>query len=714
VSEVVGEATVKLRTDTSQAESDASSAGKKSGGAYSSGFKGAIKGIGAAIAVTFAASKAVDFLKDSVTAARESAKVNNTTIATLRATKGASGETAKSIADLAGKMSMKTGVDDEVIQSGENVLLTFKAIRNEAGRGNDAFNRATQAAVDLSAAGFGSVQSASVMMGKALNDPIKGMTALQRVGVTLTEGQKKQVKSLQESGDILGAQKIILKAVEGQVGGVAAATATAGDKAKIVWGNIQEQIGGALLPVLDDLASFFVDTLAPALGPVLDSFSGFGDTLGNIDFGPILKRLQPLLETIKGFATDVGDAARIAGPALLSIWAGIQPLVGPALSLAVDALGKAFGLLGPAIVVVATALASTVSFIQQNSLLFEALALVIGALLLPMLVSMAVQVALTAALYVASWVFMAVQSMINAVKMAAAWLIALGPVGLVIAIIIGLIAVFVLLWKKSDAFRGFFVGLWGKITAAAKGAWDWIKKNWPMLLAVLLGPIAIATVLIIKNWDKIKKGFSAAWSFIKSTAGKIVGYITAPVQSAVTAVGRAWDHIKTLTSNLITSIAHFFSGLPAKIGSGLSSLAGVFTRAFDSLRRAGETAVTNVISKFSGLGSRIVSAIGGIAPHINWPDPPGWLKKVVPGMATGGIVTGPTLAVVGERGPELVIPAGQNARWAPGLEAAFTKVAEARGLGSGKGATIHVHMPTGDPQAAALAVMNRLATAGSG
>jgi hypothetical protein len=48
-------------------------------------------------------------------------------------------------------------------------------------------------------------------LGKALNDPIKGVTALQRVGVSFTKGQKDQIKSLEESGHHMQAQKVILR-----------------------------------------------------------------------------------------------------------------------------------------------------------------------------------------------------------------------------------------------------------------------------------------------------------------------------------------------------------------------------------------------------------------------------------------------------------------------------------------------------------------------
>jgi phage-related protein len=125
--------------------------------------------------------------------------------------------------------------------------------------------------VDLSAAGFGSVDSAAKMLGKALNDPVKGMTALGRAGVTFTKGQQKQIKALVKSGDLLGAQKIILGEVRSQVGGAAAASATAGEKMRVAWDNAKEGLGTALLPAIDALQNAITTKIIPAIV----SFIGF-------------------------------------------------------------------------------------------------------------------------------------------------------------------------------------------------------------------------------------------------------------------------------------------------------------------------------------------------------------------------------------------------------------------------------------------------------
>ncbi len=161
-----------------------------------------------------AAKSGIDELKESATASSNVESV-------IRATGESAHVTAAQVDELAESQLKLTGVDDEVIKQGAAKLLTFRNVKDEVGRGNDIFSRATKESLDLAQVGFGTVETASLMLGKALNDPLKGMTALGRAGVTFSTEQKEAIKALTDSGDLLGAQKIILEEVEHQVGGAA-------------------------------------------------------------------------------------------------------------------------------------------------------------------------------------------------------------------------------------------------------------------------------------------------------------------------------------------------------------------------------------------------------------------------------------------------------------------------------------------------------------
>ncbi len=202
---------------------------------------------------------------------QEQVKVVAQTNAVLKSTRGIANVTAAGVGKLAGRIARLSGIDDELIAKGENLILTFKNIRNEAGKGNRIFDRATKSAVNLSVAGFGAIESTAKFLGKALNDPVRGLTALTRAGVTFTQKQKDTIKGLVDSNRLLAAQKIVLREIESQVGGSAKALgetlpgqlARARESIKNVLGGLVESVTPALTATLGGL-NRFIDRLAAA------------------------------------------------------------------------------------------------------------------------------------------------------------------------------------------------------------------------------------------------------------------------------------------------------------------------------------------------------------------------------------------------------------------------------------------------------------------
>lgn len=257
-----------------------------------------LTGVFAGLAVV---SKVGSFLKDANAEARESQKVGAQTAAVLRSTGHAANVTSGQIGRLATAISNKTGIDDEQIQAGENMLATFTNIRNRVGKNNDIFNKATQAATDLGVALKMDTAKAALQVGKALNDPEKGLTRLQRVGVTFTEQQKKQVAQMVKVGDTAGAQRLILRELSKEFGGSAAAQATAGDKLKTTWANFKEQIGTQLLPTIDKIAGGIATKAIPALSNFATGIGGVISILAKGDFAGAAKTF--------GFEEDSGQVA---------------------------------------------------------------------------------------------------------------------------------------------------------------------------------------------------------------------------------------------------------------------------------------------------------------------------------------------------------------------------------------------------------------------
>lgn len=183
--------------------------------------------------------------------------------ARLKSTQGAAGMTEEALLNLASGLQSVTTYGDEAIINGEAMLLTFTKI------GQDVFPQATEIMLDMSTAMNQGIKESAVQLGKALNDPIKGVTALSRVGVQFTEEQRAQIEAMVEMGDVAGAQKLILAELQTQFGGAARAAAEGTGKIKQLkntFGDMVEQIGGAVVPVLIDLS----ETLMPIVEGVIN------------------------------------------------------------------------------------------------------------------------------------------------------------------------------------------------------------------------------------------------------------------------------------------------------------------------------------------------------------------------------------------------------------------------------------------------------------
>jgi len=191
------------------------------------------------------------------------------TAAVLTSTGNAAGQSVKGIQDRAAALESLSGVDETIIINGQNVLATFTKVQDQAGAGNDIFTQATKAALDMSVALGTDLQGANVQLGKALNDPIKGITALSRAGVSFTQAQKDQIKTLVQHGDTLGAQKIILAELSKEFGGAAKAAGEgfsgSMERAKDAVSDAFREVGTALLPALTDLANWFATEGMPKI-----------------------------------------------------------------------------------------------------------------------------------------------------------------------------------------------------------------------------------------------------------------------------------------------------------------------------------------------------------------------------------------------------------------------------------------------------------------
>lgn len=292
---------------------DVSNFNKELGGVQGKlkGFQNSLKQAGQVATVALGGLAAAGFT--AVRAAEEVA-VANARLDNILTSMGYADAT-KRVTDYAQALEVSTAVDAEVIKLTQAKLATFKNLTATVGTAEGAFDRATKAALDMAAAGFGTAEGNAVQLGKALEDPIKGITALAKSGITFTKDQKNLIKAMIETSDasaavavgifdteaaynsfvkeavkanmsaediaktltqdltpaekqlfdelrttsdMLGAQEMVLEAIEMQVGGTAAATATSSAKMALALGNVKEAIGAGLLPVFTQLSDKIV------------------------------------------------------------------------------------------------------------------------------------------------------------------------------------------------------------------------------------------------------------------------------------------------------------------------------------------------------------------------------------------------------------------------------------------------------------------------
>jgi hypothetical protein len=333
-----------------------------------------VGGMGLAIGAGVAAGAAALFKlgADAWAAAEESAKIGRETERVIRTTGAAAWTGADAVGALAGAISDKTGADDEAVQSGANLLLTFTNVKNAVGDGNDVFDQATGLALDMATALGTDISGASIQLGKALNDPIKGITALSKAGVSFTAEQKQQIRTMVESGDVLGAQKVVLAELAKEFGGAAEAAGTPVDKLKVAIGNVQEELGAKLIPAVSTAATFLLDRLGPAFEGATAFVSEHGEAIKVLAIGgfvalagayvPVLAAQAALVAAnVAGFFTSMAGSVVYAAQAYLTV-AASQGV------LAASSQALAYALASPAAALIAiTAAVYAVSAIMDQS-----------------------------------------------------------------------------------------------------------------------------------------------------------------------------------------------------------------------------------------------------------------------------------------------------------------------------------------------------------
>ena len=310
----------------------------------------------------------------SVNAAQQSADAFAQVEAALKSMGGASGRSAEQLQASAKALQNMAAIDDdEILRNVTANLLTFGKVSGPA------FDRAQVAIVDLATRMKMELQPATLLVGKALNDPIKGLTAMGRAGIQFSADQKTMIKSMVDAGNVAGAQSIILGELERQFGGSAKAAADVNPYAKlrIALGELSETVGAKLIPIVRPMVESLTRLLMSfdKLSPAAQQFAVVGAIVAAA-IGPLLMVVGSLLGAVSTIAAFMAGPAAAAFGAfllpLLPIIAGVAALVAICLIFRKQA-GEAFsrfasvieGAIGPSVIELFSAMGEAVQALGQ-------------------------------------------------------------------------------------------------------------------------------------------------------------------------------------------------------------------------------------------------------------------------------------------------------------------------------------------------------------
>lgn len=273
---------------------------------------------GVALAAAGAGTALAAMAVQGIAGARESAQIHRVLESQIRGMGAAAKVAFGGATTFAEDYGKAIGKDDDDILKVINKLSTFPAAFGKGTLGAEGMRRATKAAFDLEAAGVGSAESNIIGLGKAMDNPIKGLTALSKSGVSFTEEQKKQITSYTKAGKLAEAQKVLLKGIESNAKGAATAQADGLTRAKVALEGFAESVASKALPYLDRFGAWFTDVGIPKL----EQFGAWIST-------NVAPKIGPAFETAKtaasGFVSFLSNpAVQAFGATILTVVAGIK------------------------------------------------------------------------------------------------------------------------------------------------------------------------------------------------------------------------------------------------------------------------------------------------------------------------------------------------------------------------------------------------------
>lgn len=310
------------------------------------------------------------------------------------------------------------------------------------------------------------------------------------------------------------------------------------------------------------------DALGAGLRDGSISMDDFAKSLVNLNQSGV-DGLPNLADQAKNATSGIGTSMAVMKTAITRGLADIMTSIGTTnISDSLVKIGKGFE-------TVLKGVGAGIEFVARNKDIFAPIAVGIGAIVTAMTIWSAVTKTMAIA-----------QAILNAVMAA-------NPIGLIILAIVGLVAALTYFFTQTELGKQIFQAFGdviGSVWDAIKVGFNWVVQNWPLLLAIITGPIGLAVLAIIKNWDTIKQFAGQAVQFIKD----------------------AFSGAKNFIVNAFSAAVNFVSGLPGRILGALGNMGSL-------LYNSGKDLIQGLLN---GAGS-LLSKIG----QFFLDKVPGWIKE---------------------------------------------------------------------------------------
>lgn len=570
------------------------------------------------------------FLKVCVDGGSKAQKINADLAQTIKSTGGAAGLTAAQVSAMAVSLSKTTTFGAGAIKTGQNMLLTFTNI------GKNVFPMASQAMLDLAQKMGGTPVSSSIQLGKALNDPTKGITALTRVGITFTEQQKKQIQTMQATGNMAGAQKVILSELNKEFGGQAAAAAKTYDGQMKQLGNtiggIKATIGSAILPYLQGISeklntgaqavANFVGEHKQLVAAVLSITAVFGTLVGGL--GIAQKVMGILGPTMKGVGLAFKDM----------VWPIVAIIA--VISLFVLAYTKNFGGFKTFIDGIVGGISSAFKMATSQ---FKKTGDAIGAIGVFITNVFGTKVGKT----VTATLTMIKTIVLNTISTIKSHMPQIKAV--VQSVFQGVAALWNSVLKPVLSFM---------ITEIGKAV-QWVIKNWPLIKqtisTVLNGVMAVITVVLSgiqafwSTWGQtIMDYVSICFNGIKIIIDTVIHVVQDVIKAVMQIITGDW---KGAWTSIVDAVKTIFGGVGALISNILNGVGKIFVDIAKVAIGWGRDMINGIITGIKGAIGGIEDAVKGVADkiksflHFSVPDEGpltdymSWMPDFMGGLSTG-------------------------------------------------------------------------------